>query len=366
MIDKEVDLLDEIKFIWAKRRTLVVITIVFMVLGLVVAFGSSEAYVSEAVVLPEANRSSTSAGIAGQLGGLANLAGIDVGGLSGPDAFSPELYPTIASSLPFLIDLSNFPVTSVYAEKKVPLSEYYRDLYKPSVLSRIKKYTFGMPAILIGWAKGEEEVAESLGNGSNDGNTKEDIIITVNRAEERFLKSLLGKVNIQYDQRSKLIRISSEFPEPQMSAEVTQFAMQYIVDYLKEYRIRKLRDNYEFINSNYERAKERTENAQASLAAFRDKNINISTASSRMREERLLAEYNLANNVYNALANQREQANIKLQEETPVFLVLNPPQVPNYRSKPKKPLILVGFTLLGIVSGLFYIIIKRYNGAYSA
>jgi len=59
------------------------------------------------------------------------------------------------------------------------------------------------------------------------------------------------------------------------------------------------------------------------------------------------------------LSLQREQAKIKVQEETPVFKILNPVQVPIEKSRPHRSIILLGMMFLGIVSGIGIIIFQR-------
>ena len=56
-------------------------------------------------------------------------------------------------------------------------------------------------------------------------------------------------------------------------------------------------------------------------------------------------------NLYGELATQLEQAKINVKETTPILTVVNPVTVPYQKSKPKRSMIIVGFTFLGIVLG---------------
>lgn len=56
------------------------------------------------------------------LGGLAAMAGIDLGSASGQDALSPNLYPDIVHSTPFLLEL--FPEKVTDKEKKYTTTLY--------------------------------------------------------------------------------------------------------------------------------------------------------------------------------------------------------------------------------------------------
>ena len=59
-------------------------------------------------------------------------------------------------------------------------------------------------------------------------------------------------------------------------------------------------------------------------------------------------EMTLTFNVYNTLAQKLEQDKLRVQEETPVYTVIEPATVPLKASSPKKALILVGFVFLAL------------------
>ena len=107
-----------------------------------------------------------------------------------------------------------------------------------------------------------------------------------------------------------------------------------------------------FVEERYNETKNDFEEKQKELARFQDRNKNFSSAMAKIEEERLTAEYTLANNVYNELAKQLEQAKIAVKETTPILTVVDPVVIPNERSKPKRALICVLFTFLGGFAGI--------------
>ena len=60
------------------------------------------------------------------------------------------------------------------------------------------------------------------------------------------------------------------------------------------------------------------------------------------RQERLKNEMTLTFNVYNTLAQKQEQDKLRVQEQTPVYTIIEPATVPLKASAPKKVLILIG------------------------
>ena len=65
-------------------------------------------------------------------------------------------------------------------------------------------------------------------------------------------------------------------------------------------------------------------------------------------------------NVYNTLAQKLEQDKLRIQEQTPVYTIIEPATVPLKASSPKKLLILVAFIFLAFIGGCGYLIIKEY------
>ena len=73
---------------------------------------------------------------------------------------------------------------------------------------------------------------------------------------------------------------------------------------------------------------------------------------------RIESEYLIAKNIYNELAINKEKTAIEVKKNTPIFTIIEPVVVPNKKSDPKRSLIIIIFTLLGIFISSFYTIIK--------
>jgi LPS O-antigen subunit length determinant protein (WzzB/FepE family) len=71
-------------------------------------------------------------------------------------------------------------------------------------------------------------------------------------------------------------------------------------------------------------------------------------------------EYRLAFEVYSQLAQQFEQAQIKVKEDTPVFSIVKPVTVPIEKSKPNRPIILIIWTFLGGIISIGWVFGKQF------
>ena len=79
----------------------------------------------------------------------------------------------------------------------------------------------------------------------------------------------------------------------------------------------------------------------------------------RTEQERLQNEMNLSFQLYNTCAQQLQAAKAKVQLETPVFTIINPPQVPLKRSKPSKVTILAACIFLGAAIAAVWVLWGR-------
>ena len=88
--EQEIDLIELAKRLWGERKFLFKCCGVAIVVGLVVAFSIPKEYSTTVKLAPETSDPSKKMG---NLGGLAAMAGINLGSSAGSDAISPDLYP---------------------------------------------------------------------------------------------------------------------------------------------------------------------------------------------------------------------------------------------------------------------------------
>ena len=79
--------------------------------------------------------------------------------------------------------------------------------------------------------------------------------------------------------------------------------------------------------------------------------------SVRTEQERLQNDMNLAYQVYSQVANQLQVARAKVQEEKPVFAVVEPAVVPLFPSGMGKYMLLFGFVAVIVTMG--WLLIKK-------
>ncbi|MBD3614977.1 MAG: hypothetical protein HUJ22_00290 [Gracilimonas sp.] len=350
--EDEIDLIELAKTIWESRQVIYKFVAAGVVLGVMVALLSPKEYQSGATLMPEAQSSQSGASsLLQQYGGLLGMSGSADLGAEG--MIPPQLYPEIVESLPFQLELLNTEVEFKDFGTTASVYHFFDEVYTPSVLSYAKEYTLGLPGKIIGAFK-EEAPVTALPRGF-----EADSIISVTKDQMEIVENMRERVSVSMSDETGVISLSVTMPDPNAAAELTKTSIGLMREYVINYRTRKAEQDLMFAREQMETAKADFETAQNRLAEFRDSNINLSSARAQTQEQRLQSEYDLAFNVYNTLAQQVEQAKLKLQEQTPVVSILQPVQVP-VNDETSGAMILIVFVMLSGIASIGWIFIRQF------
>ena len=276
--ETEIDLIEVIRKLWAKRKFILKVTVVFMALGVLIALFSPKEYTAGCTMVPQIGEKTTG----GNLSGLAAMAGINLGSNSGGDVLMPNVYPKILSSVPFQKELMQTEIKFEDYEQPVRLLDYYtgEEYRKFSLLGTIKKYTIGLPGLIFG-ALSKEEAIPGLPDSASSG------IQSLSKEEDDCMKILANLVTLTVNDKEGYITLSASMPEPVAAAQLAYKVQVLLQKYVTEFKIEKARANLEFIEERYADAKSEFERKQEELAEFRDANRNFASAVAKTTEERL-------------------------------------------------------------------------------
>jgi LPS O-antigen subunit length determinant protein (WzzB/FepE family) len=347
--DDEIDLIALAKKVWDGRKTIITCVLAGAVLGIFVALFSPKEYTASTVLVPQLGDSQSKLG---GLGGLAALAGINID-MSQTAELSPMIYPQIINSIPFQLELMNTPVNFSEEPKPVTLYEYFTNKDKPSFLGAVKKYTIGLPGVIIKAIMGKPK-ATLLPGGSTD----QPILLT----EEQYVvkKALDELVSLEVNAKEGFLTLVVRLPEALAAAQIAQKAQSLLQQYITDFKIQKVKANLVFIQERYNETKAEFEKAQVSLAVVTDRNRDYTSGLSRIEADRIQTKYTIAFSVYQELAKQLEQAKIQVKKETPVFTIVKPVSVPSEKTKPKRAMILAIWLFIGGIAGVGIIFGKEY------
>lgn len=320
------------KILLKEKWLIIGITTLFTIAGTIYAFSLKEEFISEGKILPEIQ---SKGGSIGQFAGLAALAGVDLGSASGgADAVRPDLYPDVLKSTPFFLRL-------------------FQEKIKDKTNKELTFQTFYNKEVLDGKLKEKDQKIKY---------PQSDNYISFNRQTEKNIKDLKERIVCTYDKKVGVITISIKMPDPVVAANVARFSMNYLTDYIINYRTEKQKRDLDFLAERLNTAKGKYYNNQSKKASYTDQMPlnSLRLQSADLQRERIESEYKISSSFYNSLLQKYEEAKLKMQQETPVIKVLEPPVVANLKSEPKRAILLIISVVLGIFfSSLFALIIKK-------
>jgi capsule polysaccharide export protein KpsE/RkpR len=224
----EIDIKEILKRIWLKRRYILFVTVIFLLIGLFYAMIAPVQYTSTCTVVPQTgNRSGGSS-----LGSVAAIMGVNLGtAMMTEGTLSPNIYPEIIKSVPFTREIMK---TEVIVKKSngqpITLYDYYADKqYREfNLLGAIKKYTIGLPGVIIGAIRG--------GNQSTIVETSSVVDLTnvfnLSSTERRVYNAIQAAVHINPNSKGGTVTIGYTFPEAKVAAEVTDKIYNTLEEYV--------------------------------------------------------------------------------------------------------------------------------------
>lgn len=328
--EKEIDLLALGKKIWLKKKFILKVVGIAFILGLVVAFSIPKEYKTSVILVPDTQTSGT-------MGSLAALAGINLNSMTGTDALaSPDLYPDIINSSPFLQGLFDIPVIDADKNIDTTLYSYLNDHQSAAWWS----YILNAGGLLK---------KQFSSNDKNINMIKAPNSRFISQEKQNVLNNLKSRLTINSDKKTGVITLEIIMQSPEISAYIADTLTSYLQAYVINYRTQKARNDLAYAEKLYEESKINYYKAQKALATFTDGNLNVVSAQFGTTQERLQNESNLAFSVYNQTAQQVQMAKLKVQNTTPVFTVIQPAVKPLQASKPSKKIILVCFMFLSLL-----------------
>jgi len=351
-VSTEIDLVQVVKTIWSGKRTILYTILLFGIFGFLLALITRKEYTATTVMVNQTESSLTGSN---GIEGIAAMVGFDLRSMETGNELMPEDYPDFIESLSFQYSLMHTPLTWKRFDKPVSFFEYYDQYYKPGVFKVIRKYTIGLPRVIVDWIGGgkNKNLTPAPGSGAN-GKLK---YLTDNELWVRYL--LIDNLELTLNPGNNFITLEATVPDPVAAAELARIAQELLQEKITELKINKARTNLEFTQKLYEEKKDGFMAAQDRLAKFRDQNAYLGSEQARKEEEILQSEYQIAFSVYSEMATELETARIRVKEDTPIFSVIEEVTVPNKESFPKKEMFILIWAFLGLVGSLTWVLSRR-------
>ena len=339
-----IDWMDILRRIYAIRKTLYKAAGVGVILGILIALSIPKQYTVTVTLSPEMSGDKTS-------GGLASLASSFLGGSASSgsnDALNVTLAPDIVASTPFVLELFNARVQTLDGKLDTTLTAYMDEQKQPWW-----GYIKAAPGMAIGAIK-------SLFSENTD------TVSVLNpfqltKEEAGKVKGLRQAITADVDKKTAMTTITVTLQDPKVTAIVADSVVAKLQQYIVDYRIKKAKEDCDYLEQLYHERQQEYYDAQSKYAHYFDSNRNIAFQSVRAEQERLQNDMSLAYQVYSQVAQQLQVARAKIQEEKPVFAVVEPASIPLFPSGTSRKVILVGIIFLAIcIAGAWKLILQNY------
>ncbi len=335
--EKEIDLVELLKVLWKNRSKIVIFGAVGFIVGVIIAFSIPKIYNTTVKITPE---DATASGM-GDMGSLAGMVGINLGGASG-GGITSMIYPDVVQSSPFLLEFAEIEV--VVDDIKMPFYQYVTEEQKQPWWG----YIIAAPGACIGFVSSlfsdKEPEIDSID------------LFKPSLKQKQYIKFLHSNISIAADKKTNILTLGVNMQDPVIAAVIADSLLCKLQVYMTEYRTNKARKDLNVKEIMLEDARYNYFKAEDALAKGMDINRNITSKKGEIKISRLANEKDLAFTVYKELATQVEVEKIRLQDSTPIATIIEPASVAVKASSPSKALIAIAFAFLGgcIASGLIF------------
>ena len=337
----EIDLMDLLRKVIGIRKKIYKAAGIGLIIGIIVAISIPKQYTVEVTLSPEmgSNKGGGLSGLAASFLG----SGVSMG--DGTDALNASLSADIVSSTPFLLELSNMKVP-VSGSEEISLSSYLDEESSPWW-----SYVIGFPGMVIGGVKSlfiEDEDESIFSDKASQGT------IELSKKESQKIESLKKKIVASVDKKTSMTSVTATFQDSKVAAVVADSVVKKLQEYIIDYRTSKSKEDCLYLEKLFKERQREYYEAQKKYADYMDSHDNIILQSVRTEQERLQNDMSLAYQVYSQVASQLQVARAKVQEEKPVFAIVEPAVVPLEPSGTSRKVYVLAFIFLSVCIVIFW------------
>lgn len=297
---------------------------------------------------PEMSGSGSKSGLLG----LASSFGVNLKGALGnsTEALFPTLYPDLMNSVDFKASLFEIPVTIEGDEDKgvedrtMSYYDYLKEEQKLPWWSAGKKAVFEW---LISLIKDEEPEPEGIDP------------FRLTKEQTNIMKLIDKKVVCDVDQKTMVISIEVMDQDALICATMADSVKTRLQKFITDYRTSKARVDLEYNKKLFGEVKAKYEQARQRYAAYADSHRSVNSQSAQTKQSEFQIEMQMQQQIYQQVVAQLQQAEMKVQEETPAFTTLQSATVPVKKAGPFRAKWCLVWLLLAFLATTAWILHKE-------
>ena len=299
--DDEIDLRELFSVLWNGKKLIIGITAVFALVSVFYALSIPNQYRATALVSPAQGSGGGLSGALGQLGGLASLAGVSIGGGESSEAQVAQEIMRSRGFIEEFISENNLAV-EVFAAEGWDMGsnqlEINSDIYDVDSLLWVRDAPAGKTAEPSGW---------------------------------QLFKKFSGMFSVSEDKKTGMVSISVEYFSPELAKEWVDRLVIGINQHMQSRKLEKVNINIQYLEAQIQK-----------------------TSIAEMREV-----------FYTIIEEQIKSKMLAEASPEYAFVTVSPAMVPEEKSQPKRALICILGTLLGGMLATLIVLVRHYafNGS---
>ena len=294
--DDEIDLRELFSVLWAGKVKIIAITAVFAVASVIYALSVPNQYKATALLAPAQSDGGGLSGALGQLGGLASLAGVSIGG---GESSESQIAQEIMKSWSF--------VEGFIADNDLAVEVYAAE----------------------GWSKGSNELQINQDAYDSEGSEwliEDDSGVVGPPSSWQLFKAFSERVAVSEDKKSGLVSVSIEYYSPQIAKQWLDLYISAINKHMQARQVEKVSNNISYLEAQIGK-----------------------TSIAEMREV-----------FYTIIEEQTKNKMVAEASPDYAFVAVSPSMVPEEKSQPKRALICILGTLLGGMLSVLLVLVMHY------
>ena len=299
--DDEIDLRELFLVLWNGKKLIIGITAIFALVSVFYALSIPNQYRATALVSPAQGSGGGLSGALGQLGGLASLAGVSIGGGESSEAQVAQEIMRSRGFIEEFISENNLAV-EVFAAEGWDMGsnqlEINSDIYDVDSLLWVRDAPAGKTAEPSGW---------------------------------ELFKKFSGMFSVSEDKKTGMVSISVEYFSPELAKEWVDRLVIGINQHMQSRKLEKVNINIQYLEAQIQK-----------------------TSIAEMREV-----------FYTIIEEQIKSKMLAEASPEYAFVTVSPAMVPEEKSQPKRALICILGTLLGGMLATLIVLVRHYafNGS---
>ena len=294
--DDEIDLRELFGVLWSGKIKIIVITAIFAVGSVFYALSVPNQYRATALLAPAQSDGGGLSSALGQLGGLASLAGVSIGG---GESSESQIAQEIMKSWSF--------VETFIAENDLAVEVYAAE----------------------GWSKGSNELhinQDAYDRENNQWLTEDSSGNVAPPTSWQLFKTFSDMLSVSEDKKSGLVSVSIEYYSPMMAKEWLDRYVSAINEHMQSRQVAKVSNNIDYLKAQIDK-----------------------TSIAEMREV-----------FYTIIEEQTKKKMVAEASPDYAFVAVSPSMKPEEKSQPKRALICILGTLLGGMVSVLLVLVTHY------